>query len=333
MNSAAVPAVSSSGSATRLGRQALAWGRLLLGPIVVVVVASFVISAALSLAPGNPAAELAGAHATPHRIAVITNELGLDDSLFARYGSWVSGVFHGDLGRSISHHASVVSLVGPRLLDTLYLIVYASILVLVFGIGIGILGGAFRWAGPLVAGVSSLGVAIPAFVSAQLLTTVFALDLGWFPATGNGTGFGNRIWHLTLPAIALSIGWGAYVAQITRTAITEEYDSEHVETAIGRGLLRRTVFRRHVLRNAAGPIVTITGLSMAGLIAGTVVVESAFGLNGIGSLLVDSVSSKDYNVVEAITILFVVVFVVVTTGIDAIGVRLDPRLWRRSARR
>ena len=174
--------------------------------------------------------------------------------------------------------------------------------------------------------VSSIGIAVPAFVAAVLLVLVFSLRLGWFPAVGEGSGFADQLHHLTLPAIALSIGSIAYIAQITRSALVEEQSREHVETARGRGLSRQQVFRRHVLHNAALPIITIAGLIVAGLIAGAVIVESAFGINGVGSLLVSSVQGKDYNVVLAISLVIVLIFVLVTTALDALQFVLDPRV-------
>ena len=149
------------------------------------------------------------------------------------------------------------------------------------------------------------------------------------PGDGQRVRVGDRLWHLTLPAISLSILWTAYVAQVTRAAVREQLDHEHVETARGRGLPSTFVFRHHVLRNAAIPIATISGLTLAGLVASAVVVEFAFGLSGVGSLLVSSVSAKDYNVVQAITVLLVVIFVVVTSLLDAVSRVLDPRLRSR----
>lgn len=300
------------------------------GPLVTIVVASFVISIGLSLAPGDPTAQLLGGRPTAAQVADARHELGLDRNVFERYGSWVGGVAQGDLGESIARRQSVASLIGPRLGTTALLIAYAAALVALLGLGLGVLGGAVRRLGPVVAAISGLAIAVPTFVAAQLLVKWFSLDLGWLPATGAGSGFAGRLEHLTLPAIALALSWVAYVAQITRTAIGEEYGREHVETARGRGLSGATVFRRHVLRNAAIPIVTIGGLTLAGLIASSVVVEAAFGIGGVGSLLVDSVLTQDYNVVQAISVLLVVAFVLVTTVIDALQVALDPRL--RAAR-
>ncbi|MFJ8025409.1 ABC transporter permease [Streptomyces sp. NPDC096311] len=305
--------------------------RALFGPVVTIVVATFLVQVALASAPGDPAASLAGSHATPKQIAVVRHELGLDEPLLVRYWDWLSGAMRGDFGVSILSHDNVSSLISARVGTTLFLVVYAAILILAFGIGSGILGGISRAMGPVVASLSGLAVAVPAFVVAQLLINYLSLELGWFPVVGAGDGFADRIWHLTLPAIALSLALCAYAAQITRTAIREEASREHVETARGRGLPPGHVFRRHVLRNAALPILTISGISIAGLIAGTVVVESAFGLDGIGSLLVKGVEAKDYNVVQAITLILVVVFVIATSLVDLLQRVLDPRTRLRKA--
>lgn len=301
----------------------------LIGPLATIVLASFVVSIALSLAPGDPAAQLVGPRASPAKVAAVRHEVGLDESPVHRYVDWVGGAVHGDFGQSISHRDSVASLIGPRIGTTVLLVAYAALLIFVFGVGIGLLGGAIRPLGPVVAALTGLGIAVPTFVAAVLLVNWFALDLGWFPATGNGDGFTDQIKHLTLPAVALALSWSAYVAQVTRAAVQEERHREHVDVALGRGLAPLWVFRRHVARNAAVPIVTIAGLTIAGLVASSVVVESAFGLSGIGSLLVQSVASKDYNVVQAITVILVVLFVVVTSAIDGLQTLLDPRLRTR----
>ena len=306
--------------------------RWLLGPLITLLVSSFALYALLSLAPGDPVARRLGPHATPAQAAALRHQLGLDHPLPVRYWDWLTGALHGDFGISLVYQTSVSSLLGARLVTTLALVLYASLLVIAVGLGLGILGTVVRPLGPVVAALAGLGVAIPSYVAASLLVSVFTLDLGWFPALGAGSGFADRVWHLTLPAVALAIGWSAYVTQISAAALREERGREHVETAIGRGLPAASVFRRHVLRNAAIPVITISGLTVAGLFAGSVVVEAAFGIDGLGSFLVSAVSAKDYNVVQAIGLLLVAVFVVVTTLIDVLHVTLDPRLRTKEAR-
>jgi peptide/nickel transport system permease protein len=307
-------------------------GGAVAGPLATIALASFVISVGLSLAPGDPVAQVVGPRPTPERIETARTALGLDKNAFERYGAWVGDAVQGDLGRSIAQRESVTSLIEPRLATTALLVGLAGLLILVVGVSLGIAGGAVRALGPAVAIATALAIAVPTFVAAQILVDWFALDRDWFPATGAGSGFADRLYHLTLPAIALALSWTAYVAQITRTAIREEYGREHVETARGRGLPATSIFRRHVLRNAAIPIVTISGLTLAGLVASSVVVEVAFGLDGVGSLLVQSILAKDYNVVQGIAVMLVIVFVLVTTSIDALHVALDPRLRRGSSR-
>ncbi len=307
-------------------RWTLAVLRWIVAPLATILIASFLVALALSIAPGDPIASLVGNEPTQARIDAIRNNLGLNESVMARYWTWLTGVVHGDFGHSIALRSSVSNLISARLPITIFLVVYSAVLILFFGLVLGIIGGAFKRAGTAVALVCGIGVAIPSFVAAQLLVQYFSLTLELFPAIGAGSGFTDRLWHLTLPAIALSMAGVAYFAQITRASIREEAAKEHVITARGRGVPPLAIFRRHVFRNASLPIVTIAGLIMASLLAGATVVETAFGINGIGSLLVTSVSSKDYKVVQAIVLILVIIFVVVTSLIDLIQYLMDPRL-------
>ena len=168
--------------------------------------------------------------------------------------------------------------------------------------------------------------ALPAFVAATLLMSTFSVRLGWFPAFGNGEGVFDRIRHLTLPAIALAGASMALVARVTRTSVRGEVDREHVQTAVSRGLPRGTIIRRHVLRNAAIPITTVAGITIASLIALAAVVERAFSLNGLGSYLVAAAASKDFAVVQGISLVLVTVFVVLNTIVDLLYALLDPRV-------
>ena len=297
------------------------------GGLVTLLVASFVIYLALSLAPGDPAAAIAGSRATPDQIQTIREQLGLDRPVVVRYGAWLVGILHGDLGRSLQFRQDASSLIEPRLGVTLLLVAYAFVLILVFGLALGLLPSVKSWLSWPAVVVMAVGISIPAFVAALILIQVFALNLGWFPVLGESSGgLADQLWHLTLPAIALAISWIAYVAQITRASVREQSGREHVETARGRGLSSPRTFSKHVLRNAAIPIITIAGLALAGLVAGSIVVETAFGIGGIGSLLVTSVSAKDYDVVLAISMIFVLAFVVATTVADLALIVLDPRL-------
>lgn len=290
-----------------------------------ILVASFAIYAALSFAPGDPVSLLLGAKSTDAARAAKRAELGLDDPLLERYWHWLTGALHGRFGTSFTYREDVASLIGPRMETTFLLVLMSAVLVVVVGVGMGVLGGVSdRWRSAVNA-TASLGVAVPTFVASGALISVFAVDLGWFPTYGAGSGLLDSVRHLVLPALALSVGYGAYVTQLTAAAVREEEGREHVLTSRGRGIPNRLILRKHVLRNAALPVLTASGLAVAGLVAGALVVEQAFGIDGVGSLLVTSISAKDYPVVMALSIVIVTVFVVVTTLIDIAQVFLDPR--------
>ena len=228
---------------------------------------------------------------------------------------------------SITLQENVSTLIASRIWTTAGLVLYASVIIVVLGIGLGIVSG--LRSGPLdtsVLVVTAVSAAIPAFVAAIALIMVFAVKLGWFPALGNGTGFLSNVRHLTLPAIALAAVSLAIVARVTRAAVRQEADREHVQTAVSRGIPAHRVIQRHILRNAAIPITTITGITIASLIAVAAVVEVAFSLNGLGAYLVQAAETKDIAVVQGISLLLVTAFVVVNLLTDLICAVLDPRL-------
>jgi peptide/nickel transport system permease protein len=300
--------------------------RWIVVPAVTVLVASFAIFTALAEAPGDPVAQLLGPHATAAQAAALRRTLGLDEPLPVRYWHWLVQAAHGNLGNSITYRSPVWPLLAARIPTTLFLVGYAGLLTIVIGVGLGILAGSVRRAAPVVAAVSAVSVAVPGFVAAVLLVSLFSLRLRWFPAEGTGSGLGGQVRSMTLPAISLAVSWAAYLTQVTRSAVIEERRREHVATARLRGIPPVAAFRRHVLRNAGLPILTIAALTVAGLFAGTVIVEEAFGINGAGSFLVSAVEARDYNVVQAIAVFLVLLFVVVTTLLDVIETMSDPRL-------
>ena len=292
------------------------------------LVASFVIFAALYAAPGNPVSALSGGRSLPAAsMAVLEQRYHLNDPFFVQYWYWLSGALHGNLGISITLRENVSTLIASRIWTTAGLVAYASVLIVIFGIGLGILSGLRRGladTGTLL--LTAISAAIPGFVAAIVLILVFAVDLGWFPALGNGTGFAGNLRHFTLPAVALAISSLAIVARVTRAAVRTESGREHVQTAVSRGIPARQLIRRHVLRNAAIPITTITGITIASLIALDAVIETAFSLNGLGAYLVQSAQSKDLAVVQGISLVLVTAFVVVNLIVDLLYAVLDPRV-------
>lgn len=303
-------------------------GRLL-GLVAVLFVTSVVVFAAVHLAPGDPVSFLLhGRPATPEAVAALRAQYHLDEPLPVQYAQWLGGVLRGDFGRSAQFHQDVASLIGSRLAGTGVLIGYAALLVAVLGVSAGVLAalrpGAVDRAVLMGTGVAT---ATPSFVSAIALVSLFSVQLGWFPGPG-GTpeGFGDRVYHLTLPAFALALTFAGLLARVTRSAMLDEMGREHVEVARARGVAGGAVVRRHVLRNALGPIVTVGGTMLAGLLISTSIVETAFNVAGVGSLLVQSVTAKDFAVVQAITLLGVTTFVVVNLLVDLLVPLVDPRL-------
>ncbi len=232
--------------------------------------------------------------------------------------------------RDSSHllHQDVASVIWSRLPASLLLIGVSALMIAVVGIGSGVVGALRRGSRTdrSLMLLVTVGAAAPAFVAALLLRSVLGVQLGWFPTIGNGTGLLDRLHHVVLPAAALSVTFVALVTRVTRSAMLDELRREHVEVALSRGTPRRTVVRRHVLRNALGPIVTVSALLVSGMLVSTAIVETAFGMSGVGSLLVQSVDQLDFQVVQAIVLLVVAVFVVVNALVDLVHPLIDPRM-------
>lgn len=308
--------------------------RFLIGRLIrllaILVFASILVFAGLYLAPGSPLSVLSGGRSlTPEQVSQLTAEYHLNDPLWTRYWAWLSGVLHGDLGTSLSGQVPVSHLLASRAGTTFLLVLYATVLIAIFGLALGVLAATRGKAvDNIIVALTGGMAALPSFVAASLLVTLFAVQRTWFPVFGDGTGdgLGSRLWHLTLPALALAIAAMGVTARVTRTALIEERESEHAKVAASRGLPAGRIFRRHILRNSLVPISSAIGLTAATLIAGSVVVEQAFALNGLGSLLVDSVATHDFAVSQAVTLVLVAVFVVVNTVVDLLHPLLDPRL-------
>ncbi|WP_431887655.1 ABC transporter permease [Nocardiopsis alba] len=304
--------------------------RRLGGMLLTLAVASALIFGAMYAAPGDPVSFLVGdpENVTPERIAAVRAEYNLDQPLLVQYWLWLTGAVTGDLGTSFQYNAAVGDLLLTRLPTTVSLVAYAAVLFTVLGIALGALSAVRRGrrTDSAVTAGTTLAASIPSFVMAIALISLFGVRLGWFPVTGLGEGFIGRIHHLTLPAIALATGALAIVSRVTRQTMVEQFDLEHVSASRASGVAERHVVRRHVLRNALGPVVTMCGLVTASMLSGTVVIESAFGLSGIGALLVDAINNLDFPVVQAVLLCMVVAYMGVTTLIDLVHPLLDPRV-------
>ncbi|MBB5867395.1 peptide/nickel transport system permease protein [Allocatelliglobosispora scoriae] len=288
--------------------------------------ASLAIYLSLYLAPGSPEQVLFGSRPpTPEVRAHIRAHLGLDENVIVRYLHWLGHVVTGDLGTSLITRQPVADRLGAPATVTFTLIAYAGVLILVGGVGSGLLA-AMRpgWLDAATTTATSIATAVPAFVASGLLIAVFAVGLGWFPSYGLGDG--GTLRGLTLPAVALAVTASGLLSRVTRDAARTQLRSEHVVTARVRGISTRRLIRSHVLRNAAAPITTAAGLQLAGLITGAVVVEQAFGLHGLGELLVSSVQQKDFTTVQAVALIVAATFLVLNLAADVTTRLLDPRI-------
>src|ERR1700730_5800207 len=296
--------------------------------IVSLLVASFVIFAAIYLAPGNPIAVLSGGRSLPpESLHVLEARYHLDQPFIVQYWYWLTNALQGNLGISITLRENVSQLIASRISTTAGLVLYSSILIIAIGVGLGVIAGLRPGLiDTSIVVVTAISASLPAFVAAIVLILVFAVQLQWFPSLGNGQGLHDAGKRLTLRAFALAISSLAIVARVTRAAIREEARREHVQTAISRGIPTAQLIRRHVLRNAAIPITTISGITIASLIAVAAVVEVVFGLAGLGAYLVQSAQSKDLAVVQGISLLLVTAFVAVNVLVDVLYAVLDPRV-------
>ncbi|PRB06935.1 ABC transporter permease [Microbacterium sp. MYb64] len=298
------------------------------GLLLTLFLASLLVFFSRFLVPGDPIRFLLrGRKPSPEAIVEVTAQYGLDLPPWQQYLRWIGGVLHGDFGRSLQFRQDVTTVLGDRLPVTLMLVVMAGAIIAV----VGLVGGAVAALNKgraadrgILIGLTVLG-AIPSFVGSIVLISIFSVQLGWFPSFGSGSGLWDTAFHLVLPSIALAIVFIVLVGKVTRSAMVEQLNREHVEVAVSRGVPRIAVVRRHVLRNALGPILTVSGPLVAGLIVASSIVEQAFGLSGIGSLLVGSVDRLDFPVVQAIVLLVVTAFVLVNAIIDILEPWIDPR--------
>lgn len=303
---------------------------------VTLLAASFVVFGAMYLAPGSPASFLlSGRSASPEALAAINAQYHLDDPFLVRYLRWLGDVLQGDFGRSLTYRTDVSRLLADRLPTTLLLVAMALVVVVAVGLLLGRLaavrGGA---ADSAILVATTFAVGTPSFVAAVLLQALFAVDLGWFPSGGAGEGFADMLWHLTLPSIALALYLIGMLARVTRSAMLEALDGEHVTVARSRGVPERQVIRRHVFRNSLGTVLTTGGLIVSTLLVCTILVETAFGIGGIGQLLELSTTTKDFPTVQAISLIIVALFMLVNLVVDLLMPLVDPRIAlgsRRSA--
>jgi peptide/nickel transport system permease protein len=297
---------------------------------VMAVVALFVFSL-LYIAPGDPAAVIAGDQATPADVERIRQSLGLDRPYLVRFGEWVWNILRGDLGVSIFTNLPVSTMIRQRVEPTLSLSVVTLILSITLAVPMGVVA---AWKqGTLidraVMAFAVLGFSVPVFVVAYVLAYYFALEWDLLPVQGY-TPFAEGFWpwleNLVLPAIALGSVYIALIARITRATMLEVLQQDYIRTAKAKGVGQRSILFLHALKNAAVPIVTVIGIGVALLIGGAVVTESVFAIPGLGRLTVDAILRRDYPVIQGVVLLFSFVYVLVNLAVDLVYTLFDPRI-------
>jgi peptide/nickel transport system permease protein len=297
---------------------------------VMLLVALFVFSL-LYIAPGDPAAIIAGDQATPQDVDRIRASLGLDRPFLIRFGEWLWHVVQGDLGVSIFTNLPVTHMIAQRIEPTMTLMALTLFLSLVTAIPMGVIA-AWRhgtWIDRLVMATAVFGFSTPVFVVGYLLAYIFALELDWLPVQGF-VSISQGLWpclrNLILPAVALGLIFIALIARITRATMLDVLSQDYVRTARAKGVGQRGILFVHALKNAAVPIVTIVGIGFASLIGGAVVTESVFAIPGLGRLTVDAILRRDYPVIQGVVLLFSFMYVLVNLGVDLLYTVFDPRI-------
>ncbi|MEL6808562.1 MAG: ABC transporter permease [Pseudomonadota bacterium] len=307
----------------------------LLSLLISLAIASLVIFTVIEVAPGDPASFMLGINAQEDTLAALRAELGLDQTKVQRYFAWVGGMVQGDFGTSYQYRTPVAEMIGDRLWVSLPLALYALVLSTAIAFPAGIYAASRRGkAGDIgVMGATQIGVAIPNFWFAMMLVLVFAINLRWFSAGGFAgwdEGAFAALKSLTLPAIALALPQAAILARVMRSALLDVLGEDFMRTARAKGLSRGQALRRHGLRNAMIPVLTILGLQFSFLLAGGIIIEQVFYLPGLGRLIFQSISARDLIVVESVTMLLVFAVIVVNFAVDLAYAAVDPRLRART---
>jgi peptide/nickel transport system permease protein len=305
--------------------------RRLLATIPVMAVVAVFVFFLLRLAPGDPAAIIAGEDATAEGIAAVRAKLGLDRPVLEQFIVWLYGLVQGDFGTSIFSNLPVGRLIAQRIEPTLALTVSTLIVAVCVAIPIGVLAAwqARTWIDRAAMVFVVMGFSMPAFLVGYVLIYIFAIKLGWFPVQGYtpiSQGFLPFAESLVLPSLTLGIAYMALIARITRASMLEVLSQDYIRTANSKGLETERVLMVHALKNASVPIVTVIGIGVALLISGVVITETVFNIPGLGRLTVDAVLKRDYPIVQGLIIVFAGVKVVVNLLIDLSYVLLDPRI-------
>lgn len=301
------------------------------GAMVVLAIVAVLVFLLTRLASGDPIALLLGDQATAADIAAAREQYGLDKPLTTQFVLWIGEVLRGNLGQSLFLQMPVAQALLERAEPTLFLALFAVSIAALIGVPCGMAAAVWRgsWADQVLSTIAMLGASIPSFWFGLILIQIFAVHLGWFPASGYGdpdASLAQRLQHLLLPALVLGILNSALIIRFTRASVLDILGEDYVRTARAKGLGERVVLIKHVLRNAMVPIVTVLGLTLALMIGGTVVTETVFNLPGVGNLVVRAVLRRDYPVIQGTLLVIAAIYVFINLAIDLLYTVVDPRI-------
>lgn len=305
--------------------------RRLLGTVLVMAMVALIVFAMLHFAPGDPAAVIAGDGATSEQLQHIRTSMGLDRPMAEQFTIWASRLLQGNLGISLISGTPVSVLIADRFGPSLVLCLVTIVFTILVAVPLGILAAWKQgsWLDRVIMAVSVAGFSVPVFIIDYILILIFSLHLGWLPVQGYqplSAGWWPFLYRLILPTLGLSTVYIALISRIVRTSVIEVMGEDFIRTARAKGLTESGVLLRHALGNAAVPIVTIIGVSVAMLIGGVVITESVFNIPGLGRLVVEAVLARDYPVIQALTLLFSFIYVLINLITDLIYTILDPRI-------
>ena len=293
---------------------------------------SVIVFGLVRLIPGNPAVAVLGGRATPALIAQLNRRLRLNEPIWDQYFHYVSGWLHGDFGTSFYYGSTVWSLTIPRIPVTFELIVYAAVIALLITFPIASLAAANRdrLADHIVRIVFTTTLGMPSFWLGLLLSLYLGVRLHLFPVAGGGSGGLDRLDHLTLPALTIALAITPLLVRALRSSLIEVLSADYVRTARAAGLRRRYLITSYILRNSVLPLVTVLSINLGWLIGGTVIVEQVFGVPGIGSLLLGSITTRDYAIIQLVTMILALAVLAANLFTDIVYAWLDPRVDFRS---
>ena len=302
--------------------------RRLLQAIPLLLAITFFVFLLLKIAPGDPARLVAGVRAPEERVAEIRDDLGLDDSVLEQYVAYLGRVFSGDLGESIRAQEPVTDIIADSAPVTLWLVVAGTVMSLLMSLPLSILAARRpdRGADQTIRGFSLFGLTMPPFWIAIVLLVAVALPTGWFPVGGFGDSLGDKVRSIFLPGLTLAISLAPLQIRSMRSAVIDVLNADYVSVAHALGVPERRLLRRHVIRNALPPTVTILALQLGYVLFGAVVIEQAFALPGLGRAMVQAAAQRDFAVVQGLTLLLAVVVVVINIVADIVNSMLDPRM-------